>query len=476
MLSYTMHSRLRRATFTAVLGAVALMLPLASCQSPTDAIQVTDPDIINPTDVQSAAGADAVRLGAIARLNSATSGGTSNDEGMFLLSGLFADEWNNGDTFIDRQQVDQRANVTPSFNTFLTNANRSIHRARLSAEQALGLIKTYKPAAPGWQSAEMFFVQAYAVNLLAEQMCNGLVLSTVVDGVEQYGQPMTVQAAFEKALSLADEGLALVPVSADTSATRVRNTLAITKGRILVNLARYTEAATAVAAVPTSFKYRMLHSQTTRDNQIWSLNNSARRYSLSSNEGVNGLNFATAADPRVPACLAGAAGCPVTIARRDDNTSTPLYIQLIWPARDAAVTISSGVEARLIEAEAQVKTSPANALTILNDLRAPTGTGSGGVAGLAALTDPGTEATRVDQLLRERAFWMFSTGHRTGDLRRLIRQYSRTANSVFPTGTWHKGGNYGSDVTLPLPEAERNNPNTPQDATAHADICVDRNP
>jgi hypothetical protein len=76
----------------------------------------------------------------------------------------------------------------------------------------------------------------------------------------------------------------------------------------------------------------------------------------------------------------------------------------------------------------------------------------------------------VDQLFRERAFWMFSTGHRTGDLRRLIRQYSRAANTVFPTGQWHKGGNYGVDVTVPLPQAELNNPNLPGTTST----CIDR--
>ena len=90
--------------------------------------------------------------------------------------------------------------------------------------------------------------------------------------------------------------------------------------------------------------------------------------------------------------------------------------------------------------------------------------------GLTPLTDAGTEATRVNQLFRERAFTLFGRGTRTGDLRRLIRQYARTAATVFPTGAWHKGGNYGTDVTLPLPLAETNNPN------AGAGVCIDRNP
>jgi hypothetical protein len=55
-----------------------------------------------------------------------------------------------------------------------------------------------------------------------------------------------------------------------------------------------------------------------------------------------------------------------------------------------------------------------------------------------------------------------------GDLRRLIRQHARAQNTVFPTGTWHKGGNYGTDVNVPVPQAELNNPNVQQ-------ACLNRN-
>ena len=59
--------------------------------------------------------------------------------------------------------------------------------------------------------------------------------------------------------------------------------------------------------------------------------------------------------------------------------------------------------------------------------------------------------------------------NRVGDLRRLIRQHGRAPESVFPTGAWHKGGNYGTDVTIPVPQAEENNPNVPIGKT-----CIDR--
>jgi len=457
---------------TAAVIAAAIAIGVSACQSTDEILAVTDPDIINPSDITSAAGANALRQGALARLNYATSGGSvvsgsQTDEGIFLLGGLFADEWNNGDSFIARQEIDQR--VITIQNNFLTGANRALHRARLSAEQAIQALAQYNPTAPAADVAEMYFVLAYVENIMGEHYCNGITFSDVVEGEQQYGSPISVTATFERALAHADSGLALITGNTAND-QKVRNALRVTKGRILLNLNRPADAAAAVGTstngVPNSFVYQMLHSQTTRDNQIWSFNNSARRYSVSTAEGTNGLNFATANDPRLPICQGGDAACRaigVTQDVRDDLTK-PIYVQRIWPTRDAAVTIASGIEARMIEAEAALRAGNASgALAILNAARAT-------VTGLTPLVDPGTDAARQDQLFRERAFWMFSTGHRVGDMRRLIRQYGRAANAVFPTGAWHKAGNYGSDVTIPIPQAEQNNPNLP----SGNETCIDR--
>ena len=447
----------RRAAAAALLAAIA-----TGCMSSDRILSVEDPDIINPADVQSPAGANAVRIGALARLNTATSG----DESLFLLGGMLGDEWINGDSFIDRQQVDQRVIVTS--NSFLTTASRAINRARLSALQATQLLKQYSSTAPGWQAAEMYFVEGYTENLMGEDYCNGLVLSSVVNGVEKYGSQITDQAAFALALAHVDSGLALATGST-TDDVRVRNALSVLRGRILLNIgpSRYAEAATSVAAVPTSFKYQELHALTATTNAIWSLNNSNRRYSVSANEGTNGLNYATANDPRIPVCQGGDAVCKangVTQASRDD-LGKPFTVQLIWPTAASSVTIVSGIEARLIEAEAaQAAGNPGAAIAALNAARAT-------VTGLAPLTDPGNDPARVDLIFRERAFWMFSTGHRLGDMRRLIRQYGRSADTVFPIGPWHKGGNYGSDINIPIPQAELNNPNLP----TSGQTCLDRN-
>lgn len=143
-----------------------------------------------------------------------------------------------------------------------------------------------------------------------------------------------------------------------------------------------------------------------------------------------------------------------------------MYVQLIWPVRAAPVTIAGGIEARLIEAEAAFKAANhAVFVQKLNQARTESG-----VTGLTGnLVDPGTDAGRVDLLFRERAFSLFSTGHRVGDMRRLIKFYGRTTESVFPTGAWHKSGSYGTDVNFPVPQAEENNPNVTPGKT-----CTDR--
>jgi len=90
------------------------------------------------------------------------------------------------------------------------------------------------------------------------------------------------------------------------------------------------------------------------------------------------------------------------------------------------------------------------------------------VAALPALTAPATQADQISQVFQERAYWLFMTGHRLGDMRRLIKHVGRNSETVFPTGTYFKGGAYGVDVNFPVPFQETNNPNFT--------LCLDRNP
>jgi hypothetical protein len=135
-----------------------------------------------------------------------------------------------------------------------------------------------------------------------------------------------------------------------------------------------------------------------------------------------------------------------------------------------SVDVVNGIDARMIEAEVALRTNnPTQWLAIHNALRAaPPKLGEIQPAAMAPLTDPGTEAARVNVHFREKAFWTFSRGQRLGDMRRLIRQYGRTEATVFPQGLHYKGGSYGKDVNLPITQPEENNPLFKG--------CTDRNP
>jgi hypothetical protein len=147
-----------------------------------------------------------------------------------------------------------------------------------------------------------------------------------------------------------------------------------------------------------------------------------------------------------------------TTRSQDGNTLS--RTTTIWN-RDTPVPVFNGVDARLVEAEERYQAGDVpGMLAILNALRAaPQRHGTVTPAPMAALTDPGTPAARIDLLFREKAFWTFSRGQRLGDMRRLIRDYGRTAANTFPEGTHYRGGTYGTDVNLPVPQQEENNPN-----------------
>src|SRR5204862_3719333 len=100
-------------------------------------------------------------------------------------------------------------------------------------------------------------------------------------------------------------------------------------------------------------------------------------------------------------------------------------------------------------------------MAILNALRTASQTiGTYKVPVMAALTTtPATKDAATTLFFREKAFWTFGRGQRLPDERRLIRQYGRTQDVVFPVGTFHKGDTYKFDVNVPVPDAELTNPN-----------------
>lgn len=432
---------------------------LAACKTES-LVDLQNPDLITGAVVRDSANAEQLYNGVLFEFGRAVSGAaaTNDNPGIFGVSGLMADEMWYSSTFETMQDIDSR-NITDLSNGVLTTVFQRIHRARNIADRTFAQFTAIDKGSTV-KAAQVANLSGYTFLFLAENFCSGVPVSkTELSGELVFGSPLTTAQLLDSAEARFTTAMNIATTVGDANEL---NLARVGMGRALLDEGDFAGAATAVASVPDNFVYNVVYSEsaTGQNNGLWQNINSERRSSVASAEGVNGLVFFNR----------GPAGTNTIDSRVSVDsvgfgigTSTPLYSQHKYNTRGAAIRLASGIEARLIEAEAALnKGASASYLVTLNTLRV-----SGGVTGV--LVDPVTASGRVDQFFAERAKWLWLTGHRLSDLRRLVRQYGRTQDAVFPTGQTIFGAPYGSEVNLPIPFQERNNPN----ATSGA--CIDRN-
>jgi hypothetical protein len=331
---------------------------------------------------------------------------------------------------------------------FIRSLYGSLHQVRKDAAQAIGALQKYDSAAHPALEGEADALAGYAEIFLADLYCAGVPLSTVeFEGDYVYRPGSSTQAVYQHAVALFDSALTLARDSA-----RILNLARVGRGRALLDLGQYAAAAASVASVPDAFTYQFPVLWAQRGD----FPNSylAIYSSVGNGEGLNGLPYRSSGDPRTAADSLGT-----------NKYGHPIYFPVKYggaPESVVPVVVASGIEARLIEAEAAyhgVSVPGGSTVTILNQLRA---TYYPGV--FAPIPSSLSGSALLDTLFAERAAWLFLTGHRQGDLRRLVRAvsaggYGRPETQVYPTGDYPGyGGVYGTDVTLPIPEKERLNP------------------
>jgi hypothetical protein len=422
-----------RALIRSLVGGACLV---AAC---SDLTNVTNTGFVQPSAEANAAGAVAKYAGATLRFVTAATSGINN-------SAVFSDEWINSDfpgnssvTYVDARRPGsvnfQTGGVFTTYATALINIR--------FAEEAL---RQYAPT-PSARIGQMLDYSGYLELYLAEHFCNGVPFSTIdLSGNVVYGPATNTTDTYARAIAHFDSAAAL---SADSA--RILNLARVGKARALLGMGKFSDAAAAVSAVPTSFVYYLdiLSSVTGQTNSLYSSMIGKSVGVPAGSDGINGINWVAANDPRVKTAYLG----------KGTDGATDVYQFLGYNSLGAPVPIASGIEARLIEAEAALQanqgdsaTTGAGWLGILNTLRATAITPA-----MSSLADPGSYNARVDLLFRERAFWLFLTAHRMGDLRRLVRQYGRSPESVFPTGTYHDGVPYGTELNLVPPNTEAPN-------------------
>jgi hypothetical protein len=436
-------------TASGLLTRTAIAFLLVGCSS--SILEVDTPDVLSESALGGSLGATTLRNGSMQDFTVTWSG---TQDGFVVSTGNMSDEVGTTDTFADRYFTDGRRQ-TEVMGGALNGMYNGLHLARAglgSAIKAWSAVKSTTIPAVKDSLSEMYTMRGITENLFAEAFCSGVPFSEVdASGAFLYGTPLTTAQMLTRAVGSIDSALALA-----TGATYL-NFARVSKGRALLNQGQYAAAGAAVAGVPTNFVYRVFHSVATGRQQNGIYNGTfvaGSRYTVVTREGTNGIDFLTTpADPRVPWTASTRTGF--------DGSSRNLPVEQKYPAQGSSAVLADGIEARLIEAEARLNLGSDQAdrdavFALLNTLRATGITPA--MAPLAAA--PTTQAAAVDMLFSERAKWLWLTGHRLGDMRRLIRQYGRTANTVFPIGTlqYRPSDTYGTDVNFIVPFPEKNNP------------------
>lgn len=431
---------------------------------------------------------------AFADFQVAYSGGGLTDR-VLSATAVFSDEFMSAGTFTTRTKMDQRDQFPSRQGNTGDLAYGELHDARVAAVNAADAIEEEAGQTERWALMRAF--EGFSLVALAENYCGAVPLSTSSPlGPGEEGEPRTTSELFNLAAERFGQAASAAPGGSDAA-----NLAAVGEARAQLGLGNISAAASAVSGVPTSFVFQIEHSDNTGDqeNPIFNLQLNGR-YSVANGEGNdtdaepdtriaggNGVPFhhldgdpsnvdgdgVPIGDPRVPWAEDPTGGF---------DASIPLFLNLRYVDRNSGVVLADGVEARLIEAEADIQNGAFGAAEDkLNALRAdvqslmaarypdPLSNGYGItdpalVRGedqtLDPLTLPANQADAVDVLFKERAFWLFNTGHRLADMRRLARApYSRPVSDVFPTGDYFKGGDYGDDVAFWVDFDETNNPN-----------------
>ena len=407
-----------------IVTVVTVMAITAGCHGVFD---VSDPTLIRDQDIANASGANAQRLNA------------SNVFMTSILSSardvaLFTDEWamdmpsSTNSTINVNVQLDLRNSEALDVNGYVQHWG-TLETAFQQTSIAIPAVRAYTPdSLRGDFLAQLYAMRGYLVLQMAEDLCSGFPLDDVVEGRSVLSGPLT-----------GDSAIAYASVQLDSAVKYARDSARfvafarVTKGRVLLEQGKYAEAMAMVASVPTTSVYATASGYRVKMNQVYRRNSVL--IALGNGSGTTGQLFAAAHDPRIPVSVFGVS---------QTHPTDTLYITTLGQADTDVLLLASGVEARLIQAEVALNINQ-SWKPILDSLRA--------TVGLDTLIDPGTTNGRVDLLYRERAFWLFMTGHRLGDLRRLITHYGRGAETVFPTGVYRSGGSvgtYGTATSIPF--------------------------
>ncbi len=456
-------STLRRGalSLTVALGLAAL----GACDG--GILDVDDTGIVVPDDIEEAGPAAVPTLvnGMVGNYHEAV-------DDVIRYAGMLTDEMILAGTFPTRAQVDARRIIANNL-TLTEEMYGPLHRARLAAdtlvfqfEERLGDPEFEDVAAEMREGIALGKLYGgYTRVWLAELYC-----WSILTGLAEESAPLLPDARMQQALGVLQEAEQLAEAE---GLEDVRLAAVVGQARANLWLRDFDQAATLASEVPRDFVY-------------WS------EYSNNDPDQFNELYAFTWGDTQSIRWTVGDGTFPARgneifeffeefqalnlIEHQPPGFSTfqgsiPVALQLLYQQPEADVKLASGVEARLIEAEAAVRAGQTGtAEEILNDLRSDYST--------RATIQFGVEPPAPENLLqpislsgdlqadlkavadeRARELWL------TGDRQTTSRRLREDGIDLYPPVKTDIGG--GDDVAFPIVQRELdNNPNL-----ASGDAC-----
>ncbi|MFP4623203.1 MAG: hypothetical protein ACOCVZ_04595 [Gemmatimonadota bacterium] len=435
-----------------------LALPLvaalvAGCD--TDLLQVTDPDVVTP---EQAAGPGAVPL----RLAGMVRDFQEAVDNVTRYEGLFTDEMILSGTFPTRIDVDERNVVTDPDNGTLNGdvflplqiSRSSADRNRDEFREALTdpeFEEVLADVEEGLALANLYggYIRLY----MAELYC------AVID--EPKGAPISPDAAAEIAISRFEEA---EQVAGDAGLTGIEQAAIVGQARALLWLEEYQAAAAEAARVDPGFVFVAEYSdnQNVQANEYyaftWAAAGQQARWTVGDGTAANRHNERFA---YYDEWVAQGLLLPSPDGINAPEVGVEITLQLLYDNGNRPILVSSWWEARMIEAEAELRAGNAGAAEqIVNELLAdptlnPMLEVNPDLEGVLGAFDPvdftGSLQTDLPQLARARLAGLWLTGTRQATLRRFVENDNI---DLYPQGT------QGDDIFFPIPQQEiDNNPN-----------------
>lgn len=258
------------------------------------------------------------------------------------------------------------------------------------------------------ETARVHIYAGFTALILADNFCAPTLLG---------GPPLTDAAVYARADTEFTQALAVA-----TAAKATAQSQQALAGRARARLFRgdYAGAKADAVQVPDAFVFIAIYSQnSSRENNDIALNAVA---SIRKEASVYPTYYAPGSlyntDPRTPFLNKG----PTTVG----NDAIRQFVeQTKYPLRQSPAVIASGLQARLIEAEAELGlNNPARAIVLINGVRA--------AAKLAPYAGAATNTAVFAQLLYERSAQMWLEGQRFVDLRRTNDPFLNDRAKCYP--------------------------------------------